>query len=178
MFNTSGTATLALGHSGKYCQTLASALSPRKGARCCWIDRDRQISTLLRYDLISARRRPLAKPPSESLFSPLSLLPRPILLFRRPFTQFLRRNYVQTFVWKLAKFSSGRSRVPRSFNTNGFCLEWLIWRKRRDTDSGSRSRKIATCVLDSQESLAIAWRRLFLIGTWGRWMRWLLWFRR
>lgn len=64
-------------------------------------DEDRQISSLLRHDLISARRRPLKTALRNPLLPrsyhshPSVSLPAP----SQPFTQFLRRNYdVQTSV--------------------------------------------------------------------------------
>lgn len=140
MFNTSGNATLALGHSGKYCQTLASAFYPRKGqdaiGRRAGIDRDRQISTLLRYDLISIRRRPLTKPPFEILFSTSLSFPfypsLSLSLYTIPAAE-LRANF------RLKARKSSHQIVLE-------CPGRLIRKKKQD--SGSRSRKIATCVLD------------------------------
>lgn len=85
-----------------------------KGRRRLWqgmtdrggMDRDRQISTLPRYDLISARRRPLTKPSSEILFSPL--------LFSSLFCLVPLHNSCGGTTWKLSFQSSP---LIKSFST-------------------------------------------------------------
>lgn len=79
------------------------------------IDRNRQISSLLWYDLISARRRPL------------KIIHRNPLFYRGPsvsavlrFSPFLRAVLrAKPSVWKFASHRESLLRIVRTFKTNG-----------------------------------------------------------